>query len=93
MVQVLDRIVVLKRVGISCLQETCILAVDDGGKKRRRGNAVPEQISRSGCFPDHGGVLFGSVYMNMMFINDEGLGNDMKAFVDLFRQLFIAFRE
>ena len=77
------------------VQRHCVrvLGVHDGRDKRWCSDAVPEQVGRTGRFPDDAGVLFGSVYMDMVLVHNKGFRDDVKTFVDLFRKFFIAFRE
>jgi hypothetical protein len=86
--------VALEGSGLS-LDGECIyvLSIQDGCNKSRSSDAVPEQVGRTGRFPDDAGVLFGSVYMDMVLVHNKGFRDDVKTFVDLFRKFFIAFRE
>ncbi len=70
-----------------------IFAIDDGCNKCRSGNAVTEQINRPVGFYDLSIVIFCSINMVMMLINDECFRDYAKTIVNIFRELLVSIRE
>lgn len=70
-----------------------MLSRDDGGKKRRGGDAVTKHIGRPFGSDNGAVVALGGIHMDMVFIHQKCLWDDGKPFVDFTGKFFVAAGE